>query len=489
MTSSGSTPLHIAAENGSNEVYDMLLSFGAKSDTKDKYGHTASDIKENLNRINKQTVVVTDAVFLRHQTCDPSIANSATAPPENKHRLEVLVDPLNGILRGSDLPLVWEESAPRADMADVLRVHDWSYVRQVQGTCDHIPEDELGRLDGDTTVSTESFEAALHAAGAVCHAIDLVMDTENNVSNAFCAIRPPGHHSGPKGVVVSEFGSDSHGFCLLNNIAIGASYALHVHRRTIKRVAIIDFDVHHGNGTEECVRWLLPGVDQAELTRSDVFGALSMPRYKPWLNEQDPDNVLFVSVHGYGPREKGLEHLFPYAAFYPGTGRTQLPSHIKKKNDSLIIEGKTIITSSKPTDAVPEDVVEDLGNTAMETDEGKDESDDDDDDDFDEEDEEDGDSDEGMNPSQKPITNSNRLSQLRDIYTTEAMAGLPASLVLDIGVPPAEDDIDTDPLAAATYRNYWRNQFRQEIFPRLISFEPDLILISAGFDAHKKVII
>ena len=474
----------------------MLVQHGIDSSIPDKYGRTALDIKESLKVVNKKTALITDRIFLRHHTCDPNTASSLNAPPENRHRLDVLIDPNNGILRGSDLPLVWEETSPRADMADVLRVHDWSYVRKVQGTCEGIPEDELGRLDGDTTLSTESFEAALHAAGAVCRAIDLVVDPESQVGNAFCAIRPPGHHSGPKGVVQSEFGSDSHGFCLLNNIAIGASYALHVHRKLFKRVAIVDFDVHHGNGTEECVRWLRPGVDNAELTRNDVFGALSMPRYKPWLNEEDADNVLFVSVHGYGPREKGLEHMFPFAAFYPGTGKTQFPHAIKKKNDNLIVEGKAV-GSRGGTMGVEIGKADEKMETAREHDDnnGKDDIDDnnnqDDDEEHDEDNDEDDDfeedEDEDSNPHSKLISGSGRLLQLQAMYTTEASASFSDSLVLDIGVPLANDDIETDSLAAAAYRNYWRNQFRNEIFPRIMSFEPDLLLISAGFDAHKKV--
>ena len=473
----------------------MLIDHGADSSIPDKYGRTAMELRESINLVNKRTVVITDDVFLHHHTCDPNAAISINAPPENKHRIEVVIDPLNGILRGSDLPLVWEESSPRADMADVLRVHDWSYVRKVQGTCEGIPIDELGRLDGDTTLSTESFEAALHAAGAVCRAIDLVIDEKSEVQNAFCAIRPPGHHSGPKGVVPSEHGSDSHGFCLLNNIAIGASYALHVHRKTIKRVAIIDFDVHHGNGTEECVRWLRPGVDHAELTRNDVFGAVTMPRYKPWLNDEDTDNVLFVSVHGYGPREKGLEHLFPYAAFYPGSGKTQYPLLIKKKNDNLVVEGKGLPSKSvgvglgdmEEMEAVTGVEADENGNDHAnlpqdnEQDEDEDDDEDNDDDDFEEEEEE------GSYSDTKHISGSNRLMQLHAMYTNDAVSAFSDSLILDIGVPLANEDIESDSLAAASYRNYWRNQFRDEIFPRLISFEPDLLLISAGFDAHKKV--
>ena len=92
-----------------------------------------------------------------------------------------------------------------------------------------------------------SYEAAMHAAGAVCAAVDSVCTGRSR--NAFCAVRPPGHHAGLRGVVVNDNDKEgSHGFCLLNNVAIGAAYARHMYRdRGIQRVALIDFDVHHGN--------------------------------------------------------------------------------------------------------------------------------------------------------------------------------------------------------------------------------------------------
>ena len=97
------------------------------------------------------------------------------------------------------------------------------------------------------------------------------------------------------------------------------------YREKIKRVAIIDFDVHHGNGTEETVKWLRPGLDSEEYFNNSTFGTQYVPRYKPWYGEEDANNVLFVSVHGFGPRERGLEHLLPAGAFYPGSGATKYP--------------------------------------------------------------------------------------------------------------------------------------------------------------------
>ena len=131
--------------------------------------------------------------------------------------------------------------------------------------------------------------------------------------NAFCVVRPPGHHAGPRGQVTAEDDPDggSHGFCLFNNVAVAAAYARHMYRhKGIQRVAILDFDVHHGNGTEALVRNLEPTT--VTNTFPTLFGdvTLESPSYKPWLDETDSDNVLFVSLHGYG------------RGFYPSSGRT-----------------------------------------------------------------------------------------------------------------------------------------------------------------------
>ncbi|KAJ1481010.1 histone deacetylase domain-containing protein, partial [Baffinella frigidus] len=117
---------------------------------------------------------------------------------------------------------------------------------------------------------------------------------------------PAGHHAGPRGAsacfMEKESQSASHGFCLLSNAAIGAAHAMAARGRDmgVKRVAIVDFDVHHGNGTEECVRNLQP----ARLTHkvNTPVGELAVKSwdYKPWVTDKDSDNVLFASTHSFG---------------------------------------------------------------------------------------------------------------------------------------------------------------------------------------------
>ena len=125
--------------------------------------------------------------------------------------------------------------APRADFAMLGRVHPRDHIER---TLAAMPERGYKALDGDTVVSPGSAEAALRAAGAVAAAVDAVVAGE--AKNAFCAVRPPGHHAEP---------STAMGFCLFNNAVVGALHARAVHG--LRRVAIVDFDVHHGNGTQD----------------------------------------------------------------------------------------------------------------------------------------------------------------------------------------------------------------------------------------------
>lgn len=125
--------------------------------------------------------------------------------------------------------------APRATREQLLRVHDAAYVDRILSSA---PADGFFRLDEDTVMSPASAEAGLRAAGAVVAAVDAVM--RDSSTRAFCAVRPPGHHATPDRAM---------GFCLFNNVAVAAAQALHAHG--LKRVAIADFDVHHGNGTQD----------------------------------------------------------------------------------------------------------------------------------------------------------------------------------------------------------------------------------------------
>ena len=158
--------------------------------------------------------------------------------PEAPARLKAVLEGLErwqneGAGGGDDDALAWVE-APLADREKLSLVHPPDHVERVLAA---IPEAGLAYLDPDTGLSPGTREAALRAAGAVVAAVDAVMS--GAAHNAFAAVRPPGHHAEPARAM---------GFCLFNNIAIGALHARKTHGLT--RVAVVDFDVHHGNGTE-----------------------------------------------------------------------------------------------------------------------------------------------------------------------------------------------------------------------------------------------
>jgi len=150
--------------------------------------------------------------------------------PENPARLEAVL----GAFEGPGFARLERHEAPRAEDWQLELAHDREHVRRILGA---IPPVGRAHLDPDTVVSPGSGEAALRAVGAVTAAVDAVM--AGGAGAAFCAVRPPGHHALPRRAM---------GFCLFNNVAIGA---LHARRRHgLKRVAVVDFDVHHGNGTQ-----------------------------------------------------------------------------------------------------------------------------------------------------------------------------------------------------------------------------------------------
>lgn len=188
--------------------------------------------------------------------------------PENSDRLSVLVDPYQGIFRTctefEQCNLTLKDSAQEACVGDILKVHDFNYIMKVVAhmkTMAGTKNKVIKPFDGQDTASSErTWQAALIAAGAVVEACDGVMSGQYR--NAFCATRPPGHHAGIFGKTFHDddyFGvkACSNGFCYVNNVAVAASYLKTQYRQKIKKIAIVDFDVHHGNGTQEIVEVMM----------------------------------------------------------------------------------------------------------------------------------------------------------------------------------------------------------------------------------------
>ena len=173
--------------------------------------------------------VIYDDVFMRHNT-----------DPYHPERPQRLVEIMRELSERGVLTKVKVEGAVKASIDDVVRVHDEGYVRYVEEVI------ASGRryLDADTQVSKESFEVALYAAGSSIFGCEKVLNEGFDV--CFVLERPPGHHAGRAGAAL---GAPTLGFCLFNNVAIAARYL--IEKRGLKRIAIFDFDCHHGNGTQE----------------------------------------------------------------------------------------------------------------------------------------------------------------------------------------------------------------------------------------------
>jgi acetoin utilization deacetylase AcuC-like enzyme len=273
----------------------------------------------------------------------------------------------------------------------------------------------LAHLDGDTAISRWSFEAALRAAGSICEAVDRVV-AGDNIRNAFCAVRPPGHHAGPRGIVrcANDPEGGSLGFCLLNNVCIGAAYARSMYRNEgIRKVAIIDFDVHHGNGTEAVIRNLVPSIEKSAIRTPFASGEISTTTYRPWLDETDIQNVFFASTHGYGNR--GFDQP---GWFYPASGKTHTSEAI-----------------SHPA------MVE--------------------------------------NPSTADFIQSQTWARMGEDSKINCCK------IINVGLDLPGTDTDQQALNMRQ-RLELRDTYRKTIFPALREFDPDLIFISAGFDAHRK---
>ncbi len=183
-----------------------------------------------------------------HPACiehDPSPSH-----PESPERLRRILQ----VLDGPEFEALMRRAAPQATTAQIATMHPKSQINRIFAK---IPRSGYAQIDTDTIASPGSGEGALRAAGALVAAVDAVMAGE--VDNAFCAVRPPGHHAEAE---------QSMGFCLFNNVAIGAAHARNAHG--LGRVAVMDFDVHHGNGTQ-AMFWNEPDMLYASTHQSPLY--------------------------------------------------------------------------------------------------------------------------------------------------------------------------------------------------------------------------
>jgi acetoin utilization deacetylase AcuC-like enzyme len=207
------------------------------------------------------TLLVSDPIFLEHLVLN--------GHPERPDRLRAIDKALGA---PQFAPLV-RRKAPMADEATLETAHDAGYVAFIK---ESVPAEGFARLDADTAMSPKSFVAASHAAGAVCMAVDEVLG--GFAANAFCAVRPPGHHAEADRAM---------GFCLFNNAVIAARHAQKKHGA--ERVAVVDWDVHHGNGTQAIV-WADPSIFYASTHQMPLYPGTGDP------SEKGTGNILNVPL-------------------------------------------------------------------------------------------------------------------------------------------------------------------------------------------------
>ena len=205
--------------------------------------------------------------------------------PECPERLDAVEDRL---LISGVFDALERREAPLASLNDIELAHDRMHVAALRGLSLRLAEEleaggpEHTALDSDTSINVHTWNAALRSAGAALEATDAVMAGE--LENAFCAVRPPGHHATRNKAM---------GFCFFNNVAVAAKYALQ--RHNLQRVAVIDFDVHHGNGTED----ILAGDERA------IMCSFFQHPFYPYSGDQNPaPNMCNVPVPAYS---KGMD--------------------------------------------------------------------------------------------------------------------------------------------------------------------------------------
>lgn len=321
------------------------------------------DIINNNNSNNQKlkTLVITDSTCINHtqliynNSFERAVLRDKTM--ENSDRLVALLSETTGSLKTNYFKKYtdFKHTSEMANIADITRVHSYNYIINVKNKCDslrknfditkafysnilenkeseNIKNDNNAdffdynnynkifkrnyinnlyksiEFDRDTMINSFSFKSALIAAGCALEAVEKVY--KGNYVNAFAVIRPPGHHAGYFGKTEfcdsknkhyndnMEVNKTSNGFCFFNNAIIAAAYLRYKYKI---KIAIVDFDVHHGNGSEELVRNLHGNNKYKFKKENHLIGSYetNLNICTPWLNFDDKKNILFISLHGY----------------------------------------------------------------------------------------------------------------------------------------------------------------------------------------------
>jgi len=318
----GDCATHVAARRNDVDILNILTNSGANCHIRNKAAKCALDllddcVEKNMNRHEMRTALLTmeprlRTLILYHEDCLEHAARRES-DWEGPDRLEGIMTSLHNKELFPSYEVEISNQFQKAHVELLSRVHCPEYIAFVNTLSKKVQESNTNAssapvvpftpqvqmkmfhrsssttkadINCDTSFSSGTLKAARRAAGAVAHAVDRVLLGRNR--NAFCVVRPPGHHAGYRGLLD---GAKSCGFCIFNNVAAGAFHALETHN--CERVAIIDIDVHHGNGTEDIVR-----------------------RYP------NPSRIFFFSLHLYEKGEEQNDY-----EFFPGSGGEDDTTH------------------------------------------------------------------------------------------------------------------------------------------------------------------
>ena len=355
-----------------NDIKDMLTNIKYIYDNLNSKEIVEQDFKFQFpkNKLSQKTAIVYNKNCINHiKLPDNDVVKHMKKRKklfENSDRLSCLINEDDGIIMNDKIfnvesmennslfpqTYIFDETDRKSCLNDILKCHNIKYIKALKYKSDHIKkikknldknkapkfwenldidliehnyflnddnnnettEDSINlydyeKIDIDTFINHYSFENIFNTTGCIFRAIDLVMD--EHAINAFALVRPPGHHSGYYGPVENQY-ETSNGFCIVNNIAIGAAYTKYKYKDIIQKIAIVDIDVHHGNGTEEIIE-LLNYKDFSKPFKYEKIGGVNISEKQNinWLDFDDAKNVLFISTHIYD--KNNPDKFYPYS--------------------------------------------------------------------------------------------------------------------------------------------------------------------------------
>lgn len=482
LNGEGDAAAHIAAKFGDVGFLEMLADLGANFHQRNSVNSlcvldvagTANTFKGDRVELRKRiltleprlrTLILYHEDFLEHSARRPS-------DWEGPDRLIQMMKKLSNQTEFPDFAVEISNQFSKADVNLLGRVHSADYIafvtnlsKQVKEQLQNEPEipfqppkpvpftpmvqkhifrqisEELkSSEDCDTSFSVGTLDAARRAAGAVAHAVDIVLLKRNR--NVFCAVRPPGHHAGYQGLLD---GANSCGFCIFNSVAAGALHALETHR--CDRVAIIDLDVHHGNGTEDIVR------RYKEPSRLFFFSV--------HLYEKDPGEPTLPAGTGPDPKNKKIEtSMVGSAEVEKGKEKVKIEEHKKNVDIKPFITGSNISVEGVkkssyefyPGTGSRDDHIHNIINVPIAP--------------------------LWQTLSGSVVSSSNSPTHA-DMEKRDNDAG---HLSLDTNVLSSEAS-SPDSRVLLKGRHGYRQAIQQRLIPSLRAFNPSLILLSMGFDA------